>query len=155
PTKTILPHAPDLQIFCLYGIGISTERGYYYTIKNGELRIDRKINNEKTKNGIILCDGDGTVPTFSCGYLGYRGWKNKNLNPSGIKSFVKEYSHEKITMGLRGGPYSSDHVDILGNYSVIEDILKICCGKRNEIEENIISNLEEMCDKIDGKKVVK
>ena len=30
PLRTPLPHAPNLSIYCLYGVGIASERAYYY-----------------------------------------------------------------------------------------------------------------------------
>ncbi|KAM0677201.1 phospholipid:diacylglycerol acyltransferase [Binucleata daphniae] len=145
-----LPFIKNLKIYTFYGTGIETERGYYYTLKKNKLRINRKVNNKNTKNGIILCNGDGTVPAFSCGYLGYRGWKGRYLNPGQTKTVVKEYEHERSFVdGIRGGPKTSDHVDILGNHKLAEDILKICCGKDEDIKDHIISDLEKECDEID------
>ncbi|BFZ60874.1 phospholipid:diacylglycerol acyltransferase [Saitoella coloradoensis] len=31
PLEVSLPHAPDMKIYCLYGVGKPTERGYWYT----------------------------------------------------------------------------------------------------------------------------
>lgn len=153
PTKFKLPNAPNLKIYSLYGTGKETERGYHYLItKNKEFKLNTKINNRNTRNGVILCDGDGTVPVFSCGYMPFRGWKRKELNPAGVRTFVREYKNEvNMIKGIRGGPKTSDHVDILGNHSLMKDIIKICCGEEEEIKDKIISNLVEMCDEIDSR----
>lgn len=153
PTKHKLPNAPNLKMYSFYGTGKKTECGYYYMLsKSNELKINTKINNERVCNGIIMCDGDGTVPLVSSGYMHYRGWKTTNLNPSGIKTIVREYKNDyNLIKGLRGGPKTSDHVDILGNHSLMRDIIKICCGEEEEIDDNIISNLKEICDEIDAR----
>ncbi|KAM0675313.1 phospholipid:diacylglycerol acyltransferase [Gurleya vavrai] len=152
PLEFKLPDAENIKIFCLYGVGLNTECGYYYTNKNGNLRINRKINNDNTKNGIKICDGDGTVPSFSCGYMAYKGWKDRKLNPSGIKTIAKEYGHDRNLLSVRGGSKSSDHVDILGNANLTEDVLKICCGEDELIENRILGNLDEFCDGIEDRK---
>lgn len=45
PVTTPLPNAPDFKLYCFYGIGTPTERGYHYlkTRKNGV--IEWSINN--------------------------------------------------------------------------------------------------------------
>lgn len=152
PTKCKLPNASNLKIYSCYGIGKDTERGYYYTFtKDGKLRINTKIQEKDVINGIKICDGDGTVPLFSLGYMGYRGWKNLDTNPAGIKTYIREYRHKSSLMkGIRGGPDTSEHVDILGNYNLTADILKICCGEGDEIEDEIVSNIKELSDEIDA-----
>ncbi|PJF18753.1 Lecithin:cholesterol/phospholipid:diacylglycerol acyltransferase-like protein [Paramicrosporidium saccamoebae] len=86
---------------------------------------------EKTKNlytGIYHVDGDGTVPTLSNGYMSAYGWKNLTyLNPSKMKTVTREYKDEPLSgIGtIRGGPKTSEHVDILGNHEVTMDFLKI------------------------------
>lgn len=151
PLKTSLPKAPHMKIYSFYGVGIPTENGYYYSNKNKSLKINRRINNSNIKNGVKLTDGDGTVTTISSGYMGLRGWKRKDLNPSQIKCVVREYNHEATLMkGIRGGPKTSDHVDILGNHCLTADILRICCGEGDQIENKIISNLVELCDNVDN-----
>ena len=36
PTQSPLPHAPNMRVFCLYGIGRPTERAYYYKLNRPE-----------------------------------------------------------------------------------------------------------------------
>lgn len=152
PLKCKLPNSPSLKIYSCYGIGKPTERGYYYTFtKEGKLKIKTTVKGTNVVNGVKLCDGDGTVPIFSLGYMGFRGWKNSSRNPAGIKTFIREYRHEATYMkGIRGGPKTSEHVDILGNYDLTNDILHICCGVDENIEDQIISNIAELSDQIDA-----
>lgn len=154
PTKCKLPYAPSMKIYSCYGVGKVTERGYYYTFtKNGNLKINTKYRSDNVINGVSLCDGDGTVPVFSLGYMSYRGWKDKELNPAGIKTYTREYKHSATFMkGFRGGPFTSEHVDILGNYDLTNDVLRICCGEDDCIEDKIASNIKEICDEIDERK---
>jgi hypothetical protein len=36
PLNSPLPYAPNLKIFCLYGVGKSTERAYHYVHRPGQ-----------------------------------------------------------------------------------------------------------------------
>jgi hypothetical protein len=45
-------------------------------------------------NGVVLDDGDGTVPLLSLGYMCARGWRgNRALNPAGARTTVREFFH--------------------------------------------------------------
>ena len=44
----------------------------------------------------------------------------------------------------RGGPKSSEHVDILANVEVMEDVLKIAVGQGEELEDSIVSRVPEI-----------
>lgn len=46
----------------------------------------------------------------------------------------------------RGGPRSSDHVDLLGNVDVIADVLRIAAG--HSLEDHIVSNISKIAEKI-------
>ncbi|KAI5147588.1 phospholipid:diacylglycerol acyltransferase [Nematocida ausubeli] len=157
PLETPLPNAPDLTIYSLYGINKPTESGYYFTSRDGVINIDKEISSDQNSvyNGVVLRDGDGTVPVISMGYMGVSGWKKKSLNPHGIRTINREYKHIPSTslLELRGGKYTAEHVNILGNIDLIEDILEISTGK--SLPDKIISNLVEMSEIIDesmGKK---
>ncbi|QHO19354.1 hypothetical protein HN51_061976 [Arachis hypogaea] len=76
PLETRLPHALDMEIYSMYGVGIPTLVG-------------------KTR-----------------------------FNPSGIQTFIREYEHAAPANLLEGrGTQSGAHVDILGNFVLIEDII--------------------------------
>ncbi|EJW03924.1 hypothetical protein EDEG_01780 [Edhazardia aedis USNM 41457] len=123
--------------------------------KNNEykkiLRINRSFNHKNWINGVKMTEGDGTVPLISCGYMTYRGWKNSNLNPSNIKTITREYSHKTCLTHIlnRGGPSTSEHADILGNYYVTEDIIRIVCGEN--LDDSISSNIKLYADIIDAR----
>ncbi|KGG51617.1 hypothetical protein DI09_307p10, partial [Mitosporidium daphniae] len=99
---------------------------------------------KKVVNGVILGDGDGTVPLRSLGLMGAHFWKTSRLNPFGVKIVTREYLHEPISMIFlpgRGGPKTSDHVDILGNHEITFDILRIVSGNEG-YESNIDPDLD-------------
>jgi phospholipid:diacylglycerol acyltransferase len=111
PLETRLPMAPDLKIFCFYGVGKPTERAYVYrsepdpflkinvTIDTGYSTTDGLID-----HGVLMGEGDGTVSLLSMGYMCSKGWKIKRYNPSGAKVRVHEMEHEPDRFSARGGP---------------------------------------------------
>ena len=161
PTRTPLPHAPSMKIYCMYGRGLDTERAYVYT-KNvdegsesgfGEMRdppiilateVEDEYNN--VEHGIRYSDGDGSVPLLSLGYVCTDAWRRKEtgLNPSGAEIFTREYEHHtdfRVDDPMRGGPKSSDHVDILGNIHMTEDFLRVVSDfGTDEINSDSISS---------------
>ena len=44
----------------------------------------------------------------------------------------------------RGGPKSSEHVDILANVEVMEDVLRIAVGHGEDMEDQVISRVPEI-----------
>lgn len=198
PLQARLPHAPNTKMYCFYGHGKETERGYLYepvlksqwpeSLRNNsnedtlnrlvrssdknemfirmKLKLDAADPKYALRTGIYHVDGDGTVPTLSNGFMCAHAWKEySHLNPSNITVVTREYLHEpRSGLGsLRGGPKTSDHVDILGNHQMTFDILKIVSGfsregsittpggevyDLGEVEEKIASNIREMSQKI-------
>jgi len=131
-TRSPLPHAPNMKIFCLYGTGLPTERAYYYKrnwaeMSNGEEESAKNITepvaiiatdvSDEGKNvsyGIKYTDGDGSVPLISLGYVCVDAWQRKDsgLNPSKSNVVTREYKHKSefnVDDPMRGGPASSDH----------------------------------------------
>ena len=165
PVSTPLPLASSMKIYCLYGIGVETERGYIYKRNLGDDNstelldppyvIDTEYNDPEggIKSGVRSSDGDGSVPLLSLGYLCTDGWtNNKRLNPSEIQVVTKEYKHEaEFSMydPMRAGPKAGEHCDILGNEEMTLDVLKIATGT-DSVESRIISNIKEIAKKIDG-----
>jgi phospholipid:diacylglycerol acyltransferase len=163
-----LPDAPDMTVYCLYGIGKPTERGFYYTNSSQRVSQSAKLPNgqdgpsipyqiDTSKNfpevnlngGVQEGDGDGTVPLISMGYMCYDGWRNyPGLNPSRMRTVVREYPHNPVSLVLnpRGVPTTADHVDIMGNFEMIADVLEIISG--GEVAERITSQLPEFSSKI-------
>lgn len=105
-------------------------------------RIDIQVNNQSSNitRGIRYSDGDGTIPLVSLGWMCMHGWRNNPiLNPSDIPIVTKEYKHEPINgvfSGLRGGPKTSEHVDILGNFEMTLDILRIVSNRSTILSDN-------------------
>ncbi|OAG30961.1 phospholipid:diacylglycerol acyltransferase [Nematocida displodere] len=151
PLLSPLPNAPNLTIYSLYGVNKPTERGYaLYRDKDGTLEIDRNAT-DPSKNlhrGVYSTDGDGTVPVVSSGYMGLHGWKTPKLNPHKVKTLNKEYKHlpSKSILDIRGGRYTAQHVNILGNFELITDLLHIASGKT--LHERIHSNLPKLIEEI-------
>jgi len=153
PLETRLPLAPNLKVYCFYGVGKPTERGYYYrspelgSLTNLNMTIDTTLTQGTVDHGVIMGEGDGTVNLMSTGYMCNRGWKMKRYNPAKVKVTVVEMPHEPERFNPRGGPNTADHVDILGRQNLNEFILKIAAGKGDTIEDHIVSNIREYAAK--------
>ncbi|KAL8138561.1 hypothetical protein V2J09_004562 [Rumex salicifolius] len=135
PLETKLPNAPDMEIFSLYGVGIPTERSYVYNLAPSldcsiPFQINISADGNCLQDGVYLVDGDETVPALSSGFMCAKGWRGKTrFNPSGIKTFVREYDHAPPANLLEGrGTQSGAHVDIMGNFALIEDIMRVAAG---------------------------
>ncbi len=118
--------------------------------------IDVNAKNHHVANGVRFSDGDGSVPLLSLGYMCQKFAEPRSRhNPSGIKVYTRERKHEaekSLTDPGRGGPRSGEHVDILGNVGVIEDVVRIASGL--DVEENvdkdiIVSDLKNIVKKVD------
>ena len=48
----------------------------------------------------------------------------------------------------RGGGKSGDHVDVLGNYGLLDILLSVAAGRYEEVEEKVVSNIDEIADKV-------
>ncbi len=169
PLESRLPHAPKMKIYCLYGVGHDTERAYEYKLQEPLLRDDRNSLDPKNLalpaaldrqaedrsiglyNGIYHVDGDATVPLISLSYMCTHAWRQfDHLNPSKMRVITREYAHQPKTSvtELRGGPGSSEHVDILGNHELLLDILKIATNQTEALDEVIYSDIKTIAEKI-------
>ncbi|OJD37116.1 phospholipid:diacylglycerol acyltransferase [Diplodia corticola] len=153
PLETRLPLAPNLKIYCFYGVGKPTERAYFYQADTDPLSainvtIDTTYSENEADRGVVMGEGDGTVSILSSGYMCTKGWKMKRYNPAGVKVTTYEMPHEPDRFSPRGGPNTGDHVDILGRASLNDLILKVVGGKGGDIEENIVSNILDYSDKV-------
>lgn len=110
PLEARLPLAPDLKIYCFYGVGKPTERSYFYQEERDPLvklnvSIDTTITNHYgVDHGVVMGEGDGTVNLLSTGYMCAKGWHMKRYNPAGVKIKVYEMPHEPDRFSPRGGP---------------------------------------------------
>ncbi|KAG0077225.1 hypothetical protein BGZ90_007505 [Linnemannia elongata] len=175
PLEATLPYAPKMKIYCLYGVGKSTERSYTYnrvsdlapqifdqrpgnvsdeTGRVPNIYIDTTVHDDKLgiSYGVHQGDGDGTVPLMSTGYMCVDGWSKKLYNPAGLKVITREFTHQSSLspVDIRGGKRTADHVDILGNYQVTKDLLAIVAGRDGDgLEEQIYSKIKEYSAKVD------
>ncbi|CAO2654454.1 Nn.00g111870.m01.CDS01 [Neocucurbitaria sp. VM-36] len=153
PLESRLPLAPNLKIYCFYGIGKSTERAYYYRTDDEPMSglnvtLDTAIMGGDVDHGVVMGEGDGTVNLLSSGYMCAKGWKMKRYNPAGVKVTTYEMLHEPDRFSPRGGPNTADHVDILGRSSLNDLILQVAGGRGELIEETIHSNIKEYAEKV-------
>ncbi|KAI5854083.1 LACT-domain-containing protein [Durotheca rogersii] len=154
PLETRLPLAPNLKIYCFYGVGKPTERAYYYrtpefpALTNLNITIDTGLTIDEVDHGVIMGEGDGTVNLLSTGYMCSKGWHIKRYNPADVKITVIEMPHEPERFNPRGGPNTADHVDILGRQTLNELVLKVAAGKGHLINDYIASNIREYADKV-------
>ncbi|EPS62391.1 hypothetical protein M569_12397, partial [Genlisea aurea] len=158
PLETRLPDAPEMEILSMYGTGIPTERAYIYerapfTECAIPFRIDTSADDGgRLRDGVLTVDGDETVPVLSAGFMGAKGWRGKTrFNPSGIKNYVREYDHAPPATLLEGrGTQSGAHVDIMGNFALIEDIMRVAAGATGEElgGDRVYSDIFKWADKI-------
>uniref|UniRef100_K3W971 Phospholipid:diacylglycerol acyltransferase n=1 Tax=Globisporangium ultimum (strain ATCC 200006 / CBS 805.95 / DAOM BR144) TaxID=431595 RepID=K3W971_GLOUD len=164
PLESTLPRAPNMKLFCFYGVGKPVERGYVYGANDPE---DDEISGDGTrtvpyildteysdlpwiKTGIRYVDGDGTVPLISLGFMCARGWREDKYNPGGVNVRIREYKHNPVSIiyDPRGGPATSDHVDIMGNHELIKDLLRVAARAYDKVPERIESDIVEIAKRV-------
>lgn len=94
------------MILCEAAEHVLTIRSYYYrnvTDPTSKLKIviDSSVNEEEGDHGVIVGEGDGTVPLLSSGYMCSKGWKMKRYNPAGIPIKTVEFAHEPDLFDIR------------------------------------------------------
>lgn len=158
PLEVQLPNAKSMSIFCLYGVGKPTERGYWYkededeTTGSQHVYVDNEVSHEderpKIKNGVTFSDGDGTVSVLSLGAMCVDGWQRKSYNPAGIRVVTHEIEHRPQGFDIRGGSTTADHIDILGSAELNEAIVNIVSGREELVKEKIISEIKRYVTRI-------
>ncbi|XP_006357470.1 phospholipid:diacylglycerol acyltransferase 1-like [Solanum tuberosum] len=161
PLETKLPNAPEMELYSMYGVGIPTERAYVYgQTPIAQCHIPFQIETSADegnecclKNGVLTVDGDETVPILSAGFMCAKGWRGKTrFNPSGIKTYTREYDHAPPANLLEGrGTQSGAHVDIMGNFALIEDIMRVAAGATGKDlgGDQVHSDIFKWSEKID------
>ncbi|KAF4630216.1 hypothetical protein G7Y89_g7924 [Cudoniella acicularis] len=154
PLESRLPLAPNLKIYCFYGVGKPTERTYYYRRSENPLSslnvtIDTTLTEDNIDHGVVLGEGDGTVNLLSAAYVCNKGWHMHRYNPAGVKVKVYEMPHEPERFSPRGGPNTGDHVDILGRSSLNDLILRVAAGKGDDIGHNVVSDIKKYADRVE------
>lgn len=142
PLEVALPNAPDMKIYCFYGVGNPTERAYYYreeTDKNMS-RLNVTIDADR-KSSVMMSDGDGTVSLLTH-YMCHK-WKEEGnpYNPGKSPVTIVELLHQPDSYDIRGGSKTAEHVDILGSAPLNELLLKVASGHGDEIEDKYYTEL--------------
>jgi len=121
--------------------------------------LDSAVDNEaqKIRRGVRYTDGDGSVPLLSLGYLCADAWRRESsgLNPFKVPVTTREYKSQRefvVDDPMRGGPRSSEHVDVLGNLDMMEDFLRIVTGYDDESvrEDRIVSDIREIANRVNS-----
>ena len=143
PLEVTLPNAPNMKIYCFYGVGSPTERGYYY--KEEDNKTQNLLNVSIVSgdpNAVLMGEGDGTISLLT--HTICHKWRDPHsrFNPAGIPVKIVEMAHEPDRMDIRGGANTADHVDILGRAELNELVLKVASGAGDSIQEKIWSPLD-------------
>ncbi|ODV94472.1 hypothetical protein PACTADRAFT_60785 [Pachysolen tannophilus NRRL Y-2460] len=152
PLEVPLPNAPDLKIYCIYGVGNPTERSYIYQEEQNKQvsKLNVSIAIDHTENPVALSDGDGTISLLT--HAMCHKWKeegNNIYNPGNSKVTIVEIKHQPDRFDIRGGAKTAEHVDILGSSVLNELLLIIAAGKGDEIEDKYVSPLKDIVANID------
>lgn len=143
PLEVALPNAPNMKMYCFYGVGKPTERGYYYKEEDNKTSAMLNVSIAiEDPNAVVFGEGDGTVSLVT--HTMCHKWREENsrFNPGNVKIKIVEMAHEPDRLDIRGGAKTADHVDILGRAELNELVLKVAGGKGESIVEKLISPLQ-------------
>ncbi|GMM32467.1 phospholipid:diacylglycerol acyltransferase [Martiniozyma asiatica (nom. inval.)] len=153
PLEVPLPNAPDMKIYCFYGVGNPTERAYYYKEEKDKQtsKLNVSIDIDMKGDSVLMSDGDGTVSLMTH-YMCHK-WKEQDsmYNPGNSQVTVVELKHQPDSYDIRGGSQTAEHVDILGSYELNELVLKVAAGNGDEIDDVYITKLKELAAKLDAR----
>lgn len=150
PLEATLPNAPDMKIYCFYGVGSPTERGYLYQEEENKTRNSLNVSIVSgDPNAVVMGEGDGTISLLTHSMC--HRWKDANskFNPANIPVKIVEMAHEPDRLDIRGGANTADHVDILGRAELNEMVLQVASGNGDSIQEKIWSPLDTWARGID------
>ncbi|KAK6462833.1 Lecithin:cholesterol acyltransferase-domain-containing protein [Scheffersomyces coipomensis] len=144
PLEVALPVAPNMKVYCFYGVGKPTERAYHYVEADPSVRLPMTIDTE-SENPVLIGDGDGTVSLLTHSMC--HEWKKgqvSRFNPGGSPVTIVEIKHEPDRFDIRGGAKTADHVDILGSAELNELVLRVAAGKGDTIDDVYVSDLKDI-----------
>ncbi|CAK7893036.1 phospholipid:diacylglycerol acyltransferase [[Candida] anglica] len=149
PLEARLPNAPNMKIFCFYGVGNPTERAYAYQRADKGSKLGYIIDTD-SENPVYFGDGDGTVSllTHSICHEWQKGSKSR-FNPANSTVTIVEIKHEPDRFDIRGGAKTAEHVDILGSAELNELVLRVASGQGDSIENRYVSELQDIVSKIE------
>lgn len=148
PLEVTLPNAPDMKIFCFYGVGNPTERAYTYKEDDTNSGLPFVIDTE-SPNPVFFGDGDGTVSLMTHAMCHEWQKEGTRFNPSNIQVKVVEIPHQPDRFDIRGGAKTAEHVDILGSAELNELVLKVVSGQDYRINNTYVSALHDIAANLD------
>lgn len=147
PLEVPLPNAPDMKIYCIYGIHNPTERAYVYREQPTNSSLNLTIDYD-SPHPVSFTEGDGTVPLITHTMCHKWAQGKSPYNPAGSDVTIVEIKHQPERFDMRGGAKSAEHVDILGSAELNEYILRIASGNGNTIQPRLLSNLSHWVEEI-------
>lgn len=147
PLEFALPNAPDMKIFCFYGVGKPTERAYSFTDGEKDSGLPMVIDVD-SPNPVFVGDGDGTISLLTNSVCHEWQKKDSRFNPANINVTIVEIKDEPDRFDIRGGAKTADHVDILGSAELNELVLKVVAGEGSSISNNYVSELRDIVQKL-------
>ncbi|CAE6472572.1 unnamed protein product [Rhizoctonia solani] len=149
PLEVMLPNAPSMRIYCLYGHGKDTERSYWYAASEYE----HEGSDSSVPGAECAADLGNTGANTSC--VTQRTpldlpLSRRNMIDVAVhnETGVPKMAHKPEPYDPRGGLTTSDHVDILGSEALNMAILRIAAGRGEDVEERFVSNIQEYAKKI-------
>jgi phospholipid:diacylglycerol acyltransferase len=155
-----LPHAPDMKIYCMYGVGKPAERAYVYehdpddSLRPYTLDVSSSSDADALHHGVRQVDGDGSIPLTSLGYACHNWRTDTSLNPANASVVIREYPHVALPLSVAGlqGKSEGDHVNIMGNERMIADIVAIVAGAHDSVHHRVSSALDVLARAIDRRR---
>ncbi|OWB57213.1 hypothetical protein B5S28_g3146 [[Candida] boidinii] len=156
PLEVPLPNAPDMKIFCFYGVGNPTERAYYYREEKDKNITKLNVTIEAARaDSVLFSDGDGTVSlmTHAMCHKWAQGNDDPNFhniyNPGNSKVTIVEIKHQPDRYDIRGGAKTAEHVDILGSAPLNELLLRVASGHGDTINNTFHTPLKDIIANLD------